>query len=112
VSTSYLTLSGDRIIYLSHLTLQITGSGFLPGTKVALSVVSPSPWVVLATGWTYAQDSGVTGWCDAQHTVCTQPLPHPGTFRYVMRFSPVPAGSRLLVLYRSGRHTGMHNVIL
>lgn len=111
VSTSYLPGSYGTVA-LRRLTLHISGSGFIPGSKVRLAVLTTSPWEVLGKGSTHAQDAVITSWCDEQHSVCSRPNSQAGTIDYRMRFSSVPAAPTLLVLYRSASHTGMHDVIL
>jgi hypothetical protein len=110
VGASYLTLSGDQIIYLYHLTLHITGSGFIPGSTVRIAVLNPSSWAVIGKGRAYAQGSVITTWCDDQHTVCTRANPEAGIIDYRMRLNSVPGASTLLMLYRSGHYTGMRDV--
>jgi hypothetical protein len=115
-STVYLSMPAPdetfRTITMHLLTLDITGSGFTPGSKVGIAVVHSSPWQLLAKGSTHAQRAVTTWVCGHEYQVCSARNPRAGTIDYRVRLINAPPASTLVVLYRSAGRTGMHDLAL
>jgi hypothetical protein len=116
-----------------RLTLHITGSHFVPGSRVSIAVLNTSRWQVIARGATPAQRATTQVICGHDFAVCSRPNPRAGTidFRLPLGFVRHPlltwvcghehevcsrpnphVAANLLVLYRSTGDPGMERVTL
>jgi hypothetical protein len=116
-----------------QMMLHISGSGFAPGEKVGIAVMSSVRWAVIARGSTYAQRATTSVLCGNDFKLCSRPNPRAGKVNYQIRISSPPhavltwicghedtvcsrlnprATSSLLVLYRSRGSSGMLHVAL
>jgi len=93
-----------------QLTLRITGSHFVPGSRVAIALVNTRTWEIMARGSTYA--GFAVRQCSWTIRDCSEPNPRAGTIDYRVLLSPAPAAPNLLVLYRSAGDAGMQGVTL
>jgi hypothetical protein len=94
---------------LQTQTLKVTGSNFVPGSKVAIAVVNTSTWKMVATGSTYAQFA-VRQCSPLPYPNCSEPNPLAGSISYSMHLKAVAKASDLHVLYRSAGKTGSQAV--
>lgn len=97
-------------VVLHPTILHITGSGFTPGSMARMAVMNTAQWQLLDTGATRAQSATISVICDHDFQTCLRPNPRAGTITYHLLIDHVPVAAHLIVLYRTGTHTGMRAV--
>jgi hypothetical protein len=90
--TTYFAVnhSPERDHIVRQLTLQVTGSHFVPGSSVGVAIINTFWWRVLARGALRARPATTTVICGHDFRTCSRPDPQAGTIGYWVRLSDAP----------------------